>query len=165
MHRQPRLGCPSHPHGHLCVAFFPLRLRGPRILPLPRGYPREVRTLGEHIRRRRLDLGLGQRHLAARLGIREETLASWERDQAEPMPRHYGAIVRFLGYDPRPAGKDLPGRLNAIRRRLGLTQRELADRLGLDEGTVTDFELGRRRVTRKVGEAIERLLRAEGAII
>ena len=83
----------------------------------------------------------------------------WERGQATPLARHYGAIVRFLGYDPRPAGEDLPGRLNATRRRLGFTQRELAAQLGLDEGTVSDFELGRRRASRRVLRAISRLLR------
>ena len=143
------------------MPFSRLHLQGPLPRSLPRGYPTELRTLGNHIRKRRLDLGLWQRTLAKKLGVREETLATWERGQAKPLPRHYGAIVRFLGYDPAPAG-DAPGDcLRALRRRLGLTRREVATRLGLDEGTLADFEVGRRRVSHKVARAVERLLRKD----
>lgn len=159
MHRHDLRGCPSQPQRQLCVAFFHLRLRGPRNQALPRGYPKEPKTLGEHIRRRRLDLGLRQRDLAAQLGVREETLAMWERGQATPQVPHYAAIVRFLGYDPSPAGEELSRRLNATRRRLGLSQRELAAQLGLDQGTVADFERGRRGASRRVLRAVTRLLR------
>ena len=86
------------------MPFCNLKLRGSRPPELPRGYPREVRTLGNHIRKERLDLGLCQRTLAETLGVREETLSAWERGQARPRPRHYGAIVRFLGHDPEPMG-------------------------------------------------------------
>jgi transcriptional regulator with XRE-family HTH domain len=63
--------------------------------------------LGDHIRRKRLDLGQGQRILARRLGVREETVHLWETGQAIPLPRHYGRIVRFLGYDPGSAASSL----------------------------------------------------------
>ena len=99
-------------------------------------------------------MGLAQRTVAQQLGVRMESVASWERGQANPLARHYGAIVRFLRYDPMPGG-DTPGdRLRALRRRLGLTQRHLAARLGLDGGTVTEFELGRRVVSPKVRQAV-----------
>lgn len=58
-----------------------------------------------------------------------------ERGQAKPLPRHYRAVVRFLGYDPESVDGALADRLAVIRRRLGLTQADLAARLGLDEGT------------------------------
>ncbi len=79
----------------------------------------------------------------------------WERGEARPLARHYGAVVRWLGYDPGRSGDDLPARVHAIRRRLGLTQAELAVRLGLDEGTVADIEIGRRRTSRRVEAAIQ----------
>ena len=110
------------------------------------------------MRRRRLDLGLRQRDFADRFGVREETLATWERGQAKPLARHYGAIIRFLGYDPRPVGDGLPGRLNAIRRRLGLTQAELADSAGLDVRTVQTVEVGRHRPSRKTVRRLEETL-------
>ena len=82
----------------------------------------------------------------------------WERGQAKPLARHYGAIVRLLGYDPRPVGDDLPGRVNAIRRRLGFTQAELAARAGLDVQTVQTVEAGRHRPSRKTVGRLEDVL-------
>jgi transcriptional regulator with XRE-family HTH domain len=114
------------------------------------GCPIEPKTLGDHIRRRRLDLGLVQRTVAKTLRVRQETVGLWENGLARPLPCHYGRIVQFLGYDPEPAGSDLPERVRARRRAQGLTQAELAARLGTDEGTIVDLEHGRRRISRRV---------------
>ncbi len=118
-----------------------------------------MRTLGDHIRRRRLDLGQGQRILAASLGVSAETIAAWELGRSRPRARHLAGLIRFLGYDPEPAGERLADRVRALRRRLGLTQRGLAARLGLDERTVRDLERGRRKASRRVQRAFARLLR------
>jgi transcriptional regulator with XRE-family HTH domain len=67
------------------------------------------------------------------------------------------AIIRYLGYDPTSECDSPADRLRALRRRRGLTQREVAAQLGLDEGTVVDLERGRRRVSRRVAEAVEDL--------
>ncbi|MBI5711653.1 MAG: helix-turn-helix transcriptional regulator [Candidatus Eisenbacteria bacterium] len=47
-----------------------------------------------------------------------------------------------------------------MRRRLGLTQAELAERLGLDEGTIRDAERGRRRLAQRTRRLLEALLEA-----
>lgn len=93
-------------------------------------------------------MGLKQRIVAEMLGVREETVHLWERGRARPLPRQHGTILRFLGYDPEPTEPMLGGRLKALRRRLGLTQVELADLLDLDEGTVRRWESGRRTPSR-----------------
>lgn len=121
---------------------------------MPRGYPAEPKTLGEHIRRRRLDQGLTQRILAERWCVRSETIAAWELGRTGPGIRQMAKIVRFLGFDPEPSGSSSGERLKAARRRAGLTQVELAGRLGVDEGTVVDLEAGRRRPGRRVREAV-----------
>jgi transcriptional regulator with XRE-family HTH domain len=59
-------------------------------------------TITEHIRTRRLDLGLLQRDVALRLGVSKSAVMNWERGRTEPMIRFLPAIIRFLGYDPRP---------------------------------------------------------------
>ncbi len=107
-----------------------------------------MKTLGDHLRKRRLDLGLWQRTVAERLGVREETVTLWESGLARPLARHYGRIVQFLGYDPEPGDSTLPGRLRAVRRRLGLSQAELAAVAGLDEGSVCRWESGNRQPCR-----------------
>ena len=55
-------------------------------------------------------------------------------------------------------GPNLRDRLHAARRRAGLTQAELANRLGLDEGTFVDLEAGRRRPSRKIAAVVEAFL-------
>jgi transcriptional regulator with XRE-family HTH domain len=42
-------------------------------------------TIGERIRKRRLELGIGQRELARRLGVRYATLSDLERGVREEM--------------------------------------------------------------------------------
>ncbi|HVT15664.1 MAG TPA: helix-turn-helix transcriptional regulator [Thermoanaerobaculia bacterium] len=55
----------------------------------------------EHLKRRRLDLGLTQRQVAAALGANVATLYTWEKNRKEPGAWHLPGIVRFLGYDPQ----------------------------------------------------------------
>jgi transcriptional regulator with XRE-family HTH domain len=140
------------------LPFCKIRLKGARPREFPRGYPHELRTLGYHIRRRRLDLGLRQCDLAQIVGADTRTVANWELDRVLPVIRHYPAIILFLGYDPTPVGDCPSERLRALRRRLGLTQEDLAHRLGLDEGTVTEFEKGPRKNSRKVANIIAAVL-------
>lgn len=118
------------------MPFTSLRLSRRRPRCLPRGYPAAPNTLGEHLRRCRIDRGQTQRTVAQALRVREKTVHLWETSRALPSARHHGAIVAFLGYDPVPAGDGLPARLDAARRRLGLTLAELADRAGFDEGSL-----------------------------
>jgi len=79
------------------------------------------------------------------LGVREETVGLWESGLARPLPRHYGTIIRFLGYDPEPGDLTIAGRLRAVRRRLGLSQADFAAKVGLNEGSVCRWESGSRR--------------------
>jgi transcriptional regulator with XRE-family HTH domain len=127
------------------LPFCNLRLEVPRGPDFPIAYERHPKTLGEHLRKERLLRGLKQRDVAVRLGVRTETVANWERGQERPLARHHGTIIRFLGFDPEPAGDTLPARLRAVRRRLGLTQGEIAARLGQDEHQICRWEGGRQR--------------------
>ena len=123
--------------GRVALPFTSLRLVAPRPRALPRGYPTSLSTLGDHIRRRRLDLGLMQRTVAEQLGVRVETVGLWEKGRAQPLPQHHGLLLAFLGYDPEPVGEGVPARLNAARRELGLTLAQLAEWTGFDEGSLT----------------------------
>ena len=149
---------PASHRGTVALPFTSLRLKAVRPPDIPRGYPRCLRSVGDHLRRRRLDLGFGQRTVARQLGVREETVRLWETGRARPLPRNYGQIVRFLGKDPEPAGDGLGERLRAWRRRQGLTQARLAADLGLDERAVTDFEGGRRDTSRRATQVLVALI-------
>jgi transcriptional regulator with XRE-family HTH domain len=90
-----------------------------------------------------LDLGLLQRDVAKRIGVDKTTLTNWELGRTQPEVRFIPRILRFLETDPRAKGKALPERLKAAREALGLTQRQLAQRLKVDPSTVWKWERGR----------------------
>jgi transcriptional regulator with XRE-family HTH domain len=80
------------------LPFCHVTLRGRK--PLPAAYPRELLTLGDHVRKRRLDLGLLQREVAERLGVDKTTVFNWERGRTTPLQAVRPALFEFLGYVP-----------------------------------------------------------------
>src|ERR1039458_9382279 len=93
-------------------------------------YPKELNTLGDHIRTRRLDLKLLQKQVAAQIGVHEITISNWEGNAAVPAIRYTPAIIQFLGYDPLPPANSFPERIATARRALGLSLRKMAEKLG-----------------------------------
>ena len=109
-------------------------LTGPKPSPLP--YPAELCTLGDHLRKRRLDLGLLQQEVAAQLGVTEATIVNWELNHTSPEIRFIPRIIAFLGYDPNSAPPGSLGERPVLyRRRSGFSQKPLVGRLGVDPGT------------------------------
>lgn len=106
------------------------------------GYPSDPATLGEHLRVRRLSLGLRQKDVAARLGIAWNTLLEWEKDRVAPEVRYWPELLAFLGYDPRPEPQRLGDRIKARREALGLSLELAAQQIGVDEGTLARWEKG-----------------------
>jgi transcriptional regulator with XRE-family HTH domain len=125
--------------------------------PKPAHYPNEINSLGDHIRTRRLDLKLLQKQVADHIGVDALTVTNWERNATAPAIRYIPAIVQFLGYDPLPATSSLPERLAAARRVLGLSQRKMAVKLGVDPATLMGWEAGRHQPTGKSLDLIERV--------
>lgn len=138
------------------MPFCHAELRTPK--PKSEQYPKEINSLGDHIRTRRLDLKLLQRQVAEQIGVDEATITNWERNASTPVIRYMPAIVRFLGYDPLPPGDTLPERLRSARRQLGLTQRKMAERLGVDPCTLRDWENERHQPTEASLNLIARVL-------
>src|SRR5579872_1724748 len=65
-----------------------------------RHYPANPKTLGEHLRKKRIDLGLSMTQLAQVLGleITDAATEKWERNRNRPTEAHRVLIVRFLGF-------------------------------------------------------------------
>jgi transcriptional regulator with XRE-family HTH domain len=99
--------------------------------------------LGQHVRKRRLELRLPQKQIAHRLGVNPWTVLNWEKGHTEPPVKSMPAILRFLGYDPFPEPKSLPERLLAKRRAMGWSIRKAAGTLGVDPGIWRDWEQGK----------------------
>jgi transcriptional regulator with XRE-family HTH domain len=140
------------------LPFCHAELRAPK--PKPEQYPKEINSLGDHIRTRRLDLKLLQRQVAEQIGVYEATITNWERNASTPVIRYIPAIIRFLGYDPLPPASSLPERLVSARRELGLTQRKMAELLSVDPGTLQGWEAGEHQPTQGSLEVIERFLQS-----
>ena len=56
--------------------------------------------MGGHIRKRRLDLGLLQRDVAALVNATTPTVTNWEKNRTDPRLYLLPEIIRFLGDDP-----------------------------------------------------------------
>jgi transcriptional regulator with XRE-family HTH domain len=127
-------------------------------------YPKQISTLGSHIRSRRLDLGLFQSDVAEQIGVDATTICTWESNASLPAIRYVPAILDFLGYDPLPPAKTLAERLVTARKVLGLSQRGLAQLLGVDPATLQSWEAGEHKPTRASVEKVERFLEALGTL-
>jgi transcriptional regulator with XRE-family HTH domain len=117
-----------------------------------------LRTLGDHLRQRRLDLGLLQREVAKRLGADHCTITNWELNRTTPALRFLPGIVWFLGYTPWRADGSIGERLVAFRRGRGMSQTVLACLLGVDPGTLSRWERGRRVPTSRYARLAEAFL-------
>ena len=121
--------------------------------------PDESTTLDQLLVGRRLALGLEKKFVATRLAVNEWTYLNWESGRTTPEIRYMPRIIDFLGFDPHPAPIDLPDRLNAIRRNLGLSVKRLSAVLGVDESVVTRWERGRGGPTANQWRVIRSLYR------
>ena len=88
------------------------------------------------------------------------TIMNWERNATAPEVRHIPAIIQFLEYNPLPAASSIPERLASARRSLGLSQRKMAAKLGVDPATLMGWEAGRHQPTEKSLRLIERILQS-----
>lgn len=105
--------CSPRPTRIPALPFCHAHLKGPR--PLPPAYPQVLVTIGDHLRKRRLDLGLLQRELAERLGVTESTVTNWELNRTRPALRFMPRILGLLGYLPFPPGDSIGEHLTVTR--------------------------------------------------
>lgn len=125
-----------------------------RVSPIPT----ELRTVGDHIRMRRLTLRMFQRDVAKQFGVDNASIVNWELNTSNPGVQYMPAIIEFLGYNPLPEAKGLDGQLVRHRTSLGLTQKQAAARIGVDAGTLARWERGEREPTGRHLALVERFL-------
>ena len=122
--------------------------------PSEKPYPRELVTLGDHLRKRRLDLNLLQRDVAVLLDVDTTTITNWENGRCGPTLRLIPRIVDFLGTEPPSGGPlTLGNRIKQNRKLMGISQRCLALEIGIDPTTLGRLERDQRvspTVTKKL---------------
>ena len=110
----------------------------------PASYPKELRHLGDHVRKRRLDLGLTQAEAARRIGVDKQAIKLWELGRFEPTVSCLPAVIEFLGgVDPRPEPTTWPEWLVWYRAGRGLSQQAMARELGVAARTLWSWETGK----------------------
>jgi DNA-binding transcriptional regulator YiaG len=110
-----------------------------------KGYPQELKTVGDHIRKRRRDLKLFQKDVAKIIRVDKVTIQNWEVNSVEPSFKHIPKIREFLGYSPcdETPAKILAQKILAFRKFHGLSQKNLAHSLGISPDTLADWESGK----------------------
>jgi transcriptional regulator with XRE-family HTH domain len=126
--------------------------------PQSNQYPKSLSTIGDHLRKKRLDLGLLQREVALLLGSTECSVYYWETNRTTPTLTYLSAIVKFLGYCPYdPAWS--PGETLAMARQYrGMTQAAMARLLGVDPATLARWERDERQPLRLYRKRLEEVL-------
>ncbi len=69
-----------------------------------RGVAQPPQTLGEHLRRVRIDRKLTNLEVAHILGVAYQTLEKWEHNRTSIGPQSRPKVVAFIGYDPEVNG-------------------------------------------------------------
>ena len=103
-----------------------------------------------------------QGELAACLGVDKTTIGNWERNLTSPALQHGPSIIHFLGYAPLESGGSLPEQLRAYRWMHGVTQRQLAETIGVDELAIRTWESGRKRPNPTNERRLKELLGDQG---
>lgn len=109
------------------------------------------------MRRRRLELGLYQKDVAARLGVATSTIWNWEHGWNVDL-RYIPRILALLGYNPIPCPDDPLGKLVWYKQVNGLTVEELGGEMGRDPDQLADWLSGRHIPCKRNQKKIELFL-------
>ncbi|GAB4180106.1 MAG: hypothetical protein Kow00100_22060 [Geothermobacteraceae bacterium] len=119
---------------------------------------KEPITLGDHLRRRRLELGLYQKDVAIQIGVTTSTIWNWENGWSTIALGYMPKIINFLGYNPLPHPEGLMERLAWYKQFKGLTLEQLGAEMGRDPEQLSDWLSGRHNPCRRNREEVELFL-------
>jgi DNA-binding XRE family transcriptional regulator len=103
--------------------------------------PEVLITVGDHIRRRRLERHLLQHDVANAIGVAVPTILG----RTAPTFRHMRKNINFLGYNPIPRADTRAKRLVQARAALRLSQKQYADHIGVPWWKLAMWEQGLQR--------------------
>jgi transcriptional regulator with XRE-family HTH domain len=140
----------------------PHKIEIPLQIQLPEEIVKEPVTLGEHLRRRRFELGLYQKDVAVQIGVTTSTIWNWENNWSSITLSCMPKVIEFLGYNPIPCPEDLMERLAWYKQVNGLSLEQLGDEMGRDPEQLANWLSGRHNPFRKNRDKIERFLVEQG---
>ena len=102
---------------------------------------------------------LTKRQLSLRFHVDDTTIYLWEKNRIKPSLAQIPKIIEFLGRDPfEKEAENLGDRIREYRRVHGLSQKKLAEQLGIDQTTLAGWEKGEHRPTKKLLDKIKSAL-------
>ena len=118
--------------------------------PKPAGYPKELKTIGDHIRAWRIDNYLLQADIAKMLSVCEDTIVGWETRGIMPTIRQMPRIIKLMGYLPVDLDtSNLGCKITLYRYLHGLTPKEFGTLIPAHGSAVRDWEKGKYFPSRK----------------
>ncbi|MVZ67327.1 helix-turn-helix domain-containing protein [Sphingobacterium sp. DK4209] len=112
--------------------------------------PVNPQSLGEHIRKKRIELRLFQKDVAEIFNVSKDCITYWENNRSEPQIQYYPYIFRFLGYCPfKFDTSTFAGKIKTYRYLNGLSQKRFAKLMNVDPATVSRWEEGTGRGFKK----------------
>lgn len=139
--------------------------------------PKLEREQYSPLAKRRMAAGLLQRELAKQIGVCMESISLWETGKAYPQMSQISALAQALSCTREEIRADLEiskkdckssadtgeekralSKLALRRKAAGLTQREIAEMIGIKGNTYTQIETGRKNPSRKRIGAMARVL-------
>lgn len=134
------------------------KIETPLTIQLPIELTKEPITLGDHLRRRRLEFGLYQKDVAALIGVTTSTIWNWENGWSSITLSCMPKVIEFLGYNPIPCPEDLMGRLAWYKQVKGLSLEQLGAEMGRDPEQLADWLSGRHKPSRNNKEKMDLFL-------
>ena len=107
-----------------------------------RPYPYLPKTVGDYLRKKRLDLGLFRSDVAKQLGRSIDCIRNWENNWRSPTVRCLPSIVHFIGYCPYDVCQPIGKKVRMWRLYNGVSQEQLAREINVDPGTIAALEKG-----------------------
>ena len=121
-----------------------------------RPYPYDPNTLGDYLRKRRLDLNLTQKQLAEDiLHTSTSNIRNWEANRRQVSLCFRPQVYEFIGFFPCDVSLRLGLRLKQRRESLGLSIRKLSKILGVDASTIENWEDGKHQPSAQNLQTIE----------
>jgi len=136
--------------------------RGQNIVALPKSesYPKQLMTIGNHIRAWRLNNHLSQANVAKILGVCEDSIVGWETRGITPTVRQIPGIFRMIGYLPFNIDTStLGGKIYCYRIMHGLSRNEFGALIPADASSILSWEKGKHVPPKRKYKKIEEIIK------